>query len=153
MVYIYCRGRLSRLVIRLQMHFRAFMSLAAALVLASSALAKITSISTVASVKRGASLRVTLHTQDYITNWSDYSVIWGFRKESVTSCTTCVGTPVASDDLHSQGHYDTGTGHFTEVVPAPTSPGTYNLTAAVTSVFGASEEVAVVFFTTVVRVT
>jgi len=126
------------------MHFTSFTSLFTMAVLASSAAARIVSISAPATTTHGGSLKVTVQTQDYVSDWEDWSIIWGYEP----FCATCVGTPVASTDLHTSGHYNTGTGSFTEIIPAPTSAGNYSLVAAITSIYGAADEASVSFQTT-----
>ncbi|KAG8858221.1 hypothetical protein FRB96_005350 [Tulasnella sp. 330] len=129
----------------------AFASFLALVYLISLSAARIVSISAPTSVKAGKKFNVVIGTEDYIQNWSDYFIVFGVRNSSLTPCDTCLGTPLNSYDLFTQGHYNTGSGNFTESLDIK-SAGSYTLTAAITSVFGASEEAAVSFANTTIQV-
>jgi len=138
------------------MHFISLPYLFTVLALVSSSLARIQGISTPATIPAGTTnLNVTLTTADFIQNWVDYFVIFGFalNTSAVSEDPTSVGYPVSSADLITQGHSNTGWGNFTETIPVPTNTtGNYTVVAAVTAAYGASEEVSVQFFTTSVIV-
>ncbi|KAG9004330.1 hypothetical protein FRB93_010400 [Tulasnella sp. JGI-2019a] len=133
------------------MHSSAFFTFFTFLFLASLSAARIVGISAPASVFPGKKFNVVFQTENYIQNWSDESVILGIRKGDLKTCDTCLGAPLAYLDLHAQGHYNTGHGNFTESISIK-EPGSYVIAAAVTSIFGASEEVAVHFQTTAIHV-
>jgi len=116
---------------------------------ASGSFARIVGIQSPTSVVYGKSLKVTVLTQDYVQNWEDFAIVWGYSTEGSTSITTYVAT----DDLVSQGHSNTGTGQFIARVPAPTTSGSFQLVAAVTYATGAADNVGLAFFNATIDAT
>jgi len=117
--------------------------------------ARVDGISAPATVPANQTFQVTLTTQEFITNWEDFSIVFGMASATGNQCgDTCVGSaiPLTFSDLVLQGWNNTGHGNFTETITAPATTGAYNITAAITSAFGASEEVAVRFFSTNITV-
>ncbi|KAG8864250.1 hypothetical protein FRB96_006071 [Tulasnella sp. 330] len=134
------------------MRFTSITSLLTAACLTSSSLAHVSSISApTTAVTRNQPFKVTLHTQDYSQAWWDYSAIFGFKPLAGPVLADGIGTPASSVFLRTD-HWKTGNGQFTWDVRAPTTPGAFNLTAAITSVVGVEGEVIVKFYSTQVQV-
>ncbi|KAG9035737.1 hypothetical protein FRB95_010802 [Tulasnella sp. JGI-2019a] len=132
------------------MHSSSLTSFLALLLLAIFSNARIIGVTAPTNVKAGEGFALILQTAAFIQNFSDEYVIIGAR-EGTPLCDTCLGTPLSYTNLHGQGYENTGHGNFSESITIA-SAGSYTITAAITSVFAASEEVAVRFFTTTVQV-
>ncbi|KZT39508.1 hypothetical protein SISSUDRAFT_1061109 [Sistotremastrum suecicum HHB10207 ss-3] len=106
--------------------------------------------------KVGYNYNITFNTLDYIQNYNDYSVIIGWTTHPIPDPISLGAFVGSTIDLTSIGQVTTGYGNFSAEVfidPAKfsiTTVTTYILTAAVTSIVGASLETSVRFVNTTI---